>query len=69
MYDVPLHHPAQLYSIVFSLLPISWQLFAMPETLIGLHPDVGASHFLARLPGHMGEWGAQRASHVSAGVT
>ena len=26
-------------------------LFAMPETMIGLFPDVGGSHFLPRLPG------------------
>ncbi|CAM6014573.1 unnamed protein product, partial [Sphagnum balticum] len=31
-------------------------LFAMPETAIGLHPDVGASYFLSRLPGHLGEY-------------
>jgi len=29
-------------------------LFAMPETGIGLFPDVGASHFLPRLPGRLG---------------
>jgi enoyl-CoA hydratase len=29
-------------------------LFAMPETLIGLFPDVGASHFLPRLEGKLG---------------
>jgi enoyl-CoA hydratase len=28
--------------------------FAMPETGIGFIPDVGASHFLSRLPGGMG---------------
>ncbi|KAL2651438.1 hypothetical protein R1flu_019566 [Riccia fluitans] len=31
-------------------------LFAMPETAIGLHPDVGASYYLSRLPGHLGEY-------------
>jgi 3-hydroxyisobutyryl-CoA hydrolase len=31
-------------------------LFAMPETGLGLHPDVGASHFLSRLPGFLGEY-------------
>ena len=31
-------------------------VFAMPETGIGLFPDVGATHFLPRLPGKMGMW-------------
>jgi enoyl-CoA hydratase len=29
-------------------------LFAMPETGIGFFPDVGATHFLNRCPGHVG---------------
>jgi 3-hydroxyisobutyryl-CoA hydrolase len=29
-------------------------LFAMPETAIGLFPDVGGGHFLSRLPGKLG---------------
>jgi len=31
-------------------------LFAMPETAIGLIPDVGATHALPRLPGCIGTW-------------
>ncbi|GAB4836193.1 hypothetical protein Ancab_001107 [Ancistrocladus abbreviatus] len=31
-------------------------VFAMPEASLGLFPDVGASHFLSRLPGFFGEY-------------
>lgn len=30
--------------------------FAMPEVGIGFFPDVGATHFLPRLPGRVGTW-------------
>jgi len=30
------------------------QVFAMPETALGLFPDIGASYFLSRLPGFYG---------------
>ncbi len=31
-------------------------IFAMPETGIGLYPDVGAGWFLSRLPDRIGQW-------------
>ncbi|KAF5816729.1 putative 3-hydroxyisobutyryl-CoA hydrolase [Helianthus annuus] len=31
-------------------------VFATPETLVGLHPDAGASFHLSRLPGYLGEF-------------
>lgn len=31
-------------------------LFAMPEAAIGFFPDVGATHFLSRCPGHVGRY-------------
>eukprot|EP00258_Populus_trichocarpa_P033047 XP_024449066.1 3-hydroxyisobutyryl-CoA hydrolase-like protein 1, mitochondrial [Populus trichocarpa] len=31
-------------------------VFATPEVLIGLHPDAGASYYLSRLPGCLGEY-------------
>uniref|UniRef100_F6I1H0 3-hydroxyisobutyryl-CoA hydrolase n=1 Tax=Vitis vinifera TaxID=29760 RepID=F6I1H0_VITVI len=35
---------------------LEWSVFAMPETALGLFPDVGASYFLSRLPGFFGEY-------------
>ncbi|KAK9749191.1 hypothetical protein RND81_02G108300 [Saponaria officinalis] len=31
-------------------------VFATPETIIGFHPDAGASFYLSHLPGHIGEF-------------
>ncbi|CAA0842713.1 3-hydroxyisobutyryl-CoA hydrolase-like protein 1-mitochondrial [Striga hermonthica] len=31
-------------------------IFATPETLIGFHPDAGASFYLSHLPGYLGEY-------------
>lgn len=30
------------------------QIFAYPETQMGFHPDAGASYYLSRLPGYLG---------------
>jgi len=40
---------------------------AMPETNIGLFPDVGGGWFLARSPGHGGEWLALTSEVVGCG--
>ncbi len=39
---------------------------AMPETLIGLFPDVGAGYFLSRCPSHSGEWLALTGATLAA---
>jgi len=41
-------------------------LMAMPESRIGFFPDVGASHFLQKLPNSSGVWLALTASPVKA---
>ena len=41
-------------------------LFAMPETGIGLIPDVGGTHALARLPGQIGTWAALTGARLKA---
>jgi enoyl-CoA hydratase/carnithine racemase len=39
---------------------------AMPETAIGLFPDVGGGYFLSRCPGHTGEWLALTGDTIGA---
>lgn len=41
-------------------------LFAMPETGIGLIPDVGGTHALPRLPGEIGTWLALTGARLKA---
>ncbi len=41
-------------------------VLAMPETLIGLFPDVGGGYFLSRCPGHVGEFLALTGQHLGA---
>lgn len=41
--------------------------FAMPETGIGLFPDVGGGWYLSRLPGHVGEYLALTGARLSGG--
>lgn len=40
---------------------------AMPETNIGLFPDVGGGWFLSQCPGHVGEWLALTGQPIGAG--
>ena len=40
---------------------------AMPETAIGLFPDVGGGYFLSRCPGRAGEWLALTGDTIGAG--
>jgi enoyl-CoA hydratase len=40
--------------------------FAMPETGIGLFPDVGGSWYLARMPDHIGVWLALTGARLKA---
>ena len=40
-------------------------VFAMPETAIGIFPDIGASHFLNRLPGRIGLYLALTGARIS----
>ncbi len=40
---------------------------AMPETHIGLFPDVGGGYFLSQCPGHVGEWLALTGQAIGAG--
>ena len=40
---------------------------AMPETAIGMFPDVGGGYFLSRCPGHVGEWLALTGETIGAG--
>ena len=39
---------------------------AMPETIIGLFPDVGGGYFLSRCPGAVGEWLALTGDTIEA---
>ena len=53
-------------------LPCRWRVaterttFAMPETGIGLFPDVGGGWFLPRLPGETGVWLALTGARIKA---
>ncbi|CAN0351341.1 unnamed protein product, partial [Hapterophycus canaliculatus] len=42
-------------------------LFAMPETVIGLFPDVGTAHVLSRLPGGLGQYLGLTGTRLRAG--
>jgi enoyl-CoA hydratase len=47
-------------------LATATSLLAMPETQIGLFPDVGTSYVLSRLPGGVGTWAALTGARLKA---
>ncbi len=44
-------------------------LFAMPETAIGMFPDVGGTHVLGTMPGGLGTWLALTGARLGPGDT
>jgi enoyl-CoA hydratase len=44
-------------------------LFAMPETAIGMFPDVGGTHVLGTMPGGLGNWLALTGARLGPGDT
>lgn len=44
-----------LYSSKFCLSMQNMQAFSHPEVQLGFHPDAGASFYLSRLPGYLGD--------------
>lgn len=44
-----------LYSSKFCLSMQNMQVFSHPEVQLGFHPDAGASFYLSRLPGYLGD--------------
>jgi enoyl-CoA hydratase/carnithine racemase len=42
-------------------------VMAMPETMIALFPDIGASHFMPRLPDRIGIWAALASARLGHG--
>ncbi len=53
---VSLHHAGGVGLSVLGKFRVATERtrFAMPETAIGLFPDVGGSYFLPKLKGHLG---------------
>ncbi|KAL3348825.1 hypothetical protein AABB24_022136 [Solanum stoloniferum] len=55
-----------MYSLVYVVgTYLKPHVFATPETLIGYHPDAGASFYLSRLPGYLGEYLALTGDKIS----
>ncbi|RVW23514.1 3-hydroxyisobutyryl-CoA hydrolase-like protein 2, mitochondrial [Vitis vinifera] len=52
----PLNVLYRTHEMVASGLSQGQQVFATPETQMGFHPDAGASFYLSRLPGYLGEY-------------
>ena len=62
-----MYYPDLIKFVLSVYIATSKTLFAMPETGIGLIPDVGGSYFLPRLEGELGTFLALTGHRLKVG--